>query len=119
MTASVTTGTNADSSTKPVIVAVIHFLVSANCRSSEQHQVDPDRQHDLGRDRVPVDRGRHPVAGLGKERGEHQPNVSPRRATISVTAGSITLNISCGYTPNTTMAIRNGVQAIHSIGVTS
>ena len=40
---------------------------------------------------------------------------APTRSTSCVTAGSITLNINCGNTPNTTIAIRNGVQAIHSI----
>ncbi len=85
----------------------------------QQDDVDADRQHDLGRERSPIDRRRRPVAGLGKERGEHQPSVSPRRATSSVTAGLRILNSSCGYTPSTTMPIRNGVQAIHSIGVTS
>ena len=41
------------------------------------------------------------------------------RSSIWMTAGSKILNISCGYTPNTTMAMRNGDQAIHSVRPTS
>ena len=38
----------------------------------------------------------------------------PNTAVSWLTAGSITLNISCGYTPRTTIAMRIGVHAIHS-----
>ena len=84
----------------------------------EQHQHDhARRQHDLGRERVPVDRRRRERHGGGRSEASTADQPPKPVGRGRVTAGFVTSKIRPGKNPRTTIRMTSGTQAIHSGGI--